>query len=139
MTIGKKDLTRQLRQILGDNIRRERIARNMSLEELSELLDLSSSTVGLIERGDRGATNHTLYRLAYIFDTTIDSFFAPRDELRVSEESDTKVKRRRITSLLSGLNERELDFVLVLIKNMKTILRNEDEYNTDESTTDISY
>jgi len=63
----------QLRILIGENIRKERLARSMTIDELSESLGQSSGFVGLIECGKRGATTYTLLKLAEIFNTSVDS------------------------------------------------------------------
>ena len=64
-----------LRTIIGENIRQERMARNISLEELAAILGLTSGFVGLIERGQRGATPITLLKLSTAFGLPVDRFF----------------------------------------------------------------
>jgi len=114
----------KLRKVIGSNIRSERIARDMSLEELAELLELSTGSVGLIERGERGATNYTLSKLSAIFQRTIDEFFEKPQAMKLSEPDEIKVKRTKITSLLHGLGLEELDFMIQVIKSLKTMRAN---------------
>jgi len=62
----------QFRITIGKNIRRERNARKLSIEELAELLNFTPGFIYLMERGYRGTTSFTLYRLAELFETTVD-------------------------------------------------------------------
>jgi transcriptional regulator with XRE-family HTH domain len=110
-----------LRQIIGENIRAERLARDLSIEELANLLGLTTGFVGLIERGRRGATAFTLYKLSEIFKQPIDSIF--RIQQNDEKESDFKeLKRVKITSLISTFSEPELDFLISMIKNLNDLI-----------------
>jgi len=106
---------------MGNNIRNARIGRDMSIDELSELLELTSGFVGLIERGRRGATAYTLSKLSDIFGMPVDDFFA--ENLKVAEETDGGVaaKRGKVVSLLYNLTEPELDFLAENIKSLRSL------------------
>ena len=119
---------KRLKGIIGDNIRNQRISRNISIDELSELLGLTPGFVGLIERGQRGATPSTLYKLSGIFGMTIDDFFNENDgslltlgEKRLLKSAD---KRRRIETLTSDFTGREIDFLIRIIKSVRVLIRN---------------
>jgi transcriptional regulator with XRE-family HTH domain len=141
---GDVSMTKErLRVIMGENIRNERMARNMSIDELAELLELTSGFVGLIERGRRGATAHTLLKLSDIFGMPIDNIFlTPENTARTFEEGSfrkSKTKRNKIASLISDLAEVELDFVIRMIKGLKSmnhtrILRENDEEEESDDT-----
>jgi len=116
-----------LRAKIGENIRKERQARNMSIEELAELLELTPGFVGLIERGRRGATAYTLYKLSDIFSIPIDTIFS-KTSVRSSDRkpddkkaNGAKTKRTKVSSLISDFTETELDFIISMVKNMKLI------------------
>ncbi|MCL1884183.1 MAG: helix-turn-helix domain-containing protein [Defluviitaleaceae bacterium] len=111
----------RLDRIIGLNIRAERELRKMSREELAELLDLTVSHMGLIERGERGATAVTLEKLRRVFTISIDSLFAEPDKKSLSvreRDDDNSSYIRRINSLLTRLNEKELEFVIHTIKGL---------------------
>ncbi|MDR3239618.1 MAG: helix-turn-helix domain-containing protein [Clostridiales bacterium] len=113
-----------LRQMMGENIRNERLARNLSIEELADLLELTAGFVGLIERGRRGATAYTLYKLSEIFEKPIDGILKPPSEEAVGPETESHGKRAKISSLIAGFNDAELDFLISLIKSVQA-LRND--------------
>jgi len=54
----------KLRAIIGENVRNERIARDISIDELSEMIGLTPGFVGLIECGQGGAQH--LVRGCYV-------------------------------------------------------------------------
>lgn len=112
----------RLRIIIGENIRSERIARDISIDELSEMLELTPGFVGLIERGQRGTTSNTLYRLSEAFDMPIDLLFrnSKGASLSFGEESlnACALKKRKVASFISSFSEDELEFILGVIKNL---------------------
>jgi len=120
----------RLDEIIGKNIRLERDARKLSRDELAELMELTTSHMGLIERGERGATAVTLSKLSKTFDVPIDHFFtSPKKgglSVRESEDSRPHASRKKIHSLISSLNESELDFVIHTIKGVIAMSDNAD-------------
>ena len=58
--------------MLHDRIKRLRIAKEMTQEELAKVLDVSPSTVGMYEQGRRKPDNDTLIKIANIFEVTTD-------------------------------------------------------------------
>ena len=130
-------MTKQrLRTIMGENIRAERLARNMSIDELGELLELTPGFVGLIERGQRGATPHTLYKLSEIFGISIDRVFAHAGHTSLSLAETTQrdvaeIKRNKIASLISDMAEKELEFIITAIKNLRELTRGAGAFEED--------
>jgi len=120
----------KLRILIGENIRSERVARNISIDELAEMLELTSGFVGLIERGQRGTTPCTLLKIADIFSLPIDKFFYKKEDigLYVAEEPDSerRAKRKKISSLTAGLSSDELEFVIQMIKNVRNMHQPQD-------------
>lgn len=114
----------RLRIIIGENIRKERISRNISIDELAEMLELTPGFVGLIERGQRGTTPSTLLKLADIFSTTIDSFFRSKDQnFGGSNKRPENPKREKILSLVSDFSEKEMEFLISVVKSLRIMNR----------------
>jgi transcriptional regulator with XRE-family HTH domain len=109
-----------LDEIIGKNIRNERQARNLSRDELAEMLDLTTSHMGLIERGERGATAITLSKLTRVLQLPIDNFFTPPPTLALREErgSGKATANKKINSLIANLNEAELNFIIHVIQGL---------------------
>jgi len=109
--------------IMGKNIRSQRASRNMSLDELAELLELTSGFVGLIERGERGVTTYNLFQLARIFNVPADSFCEDPEnsKSKLAEMNPCESKTAVIQNLCEGLNEPELDLVITVIRGLKNI------------------
>jgi len=112
----------RLDEIIGKNIRLEREARRLSRDELAEMMELTSSHMGLIERGERGATAVTLSMLSKSFDIPIDHLFTNPNKggLSMYEEKDfaPQANRKKIQSLMTCLDEDQLQFVVHTIKGL---------------------
>lgn len=113
-----------IRKAIGARIRDERLARNMSTDELAKLLSLSPGFIGLIESGRRGATVYNLYRLANVFDVPISTFF-PGETVVKDKKSETTLinaRRAKLSSLVSDLDESEISYVINAVKEIKALL-----------------
>ena len=111
---------KQLDAILGANIRKERTARGLSIEDLSELIDCTPGFLGLLERGNRGTTTLTLCKLSVIFNQPVGEFF-----LNVEEESTDEDLglRDKISSLMYDFTTEELAFLIEVIKGLRQLNR----------------
>lgn len=54
----------QLVRRFAENVRRERLARNLSQEALADLADVHRTYIGMLERGEKNITLGTLERIA---------------------------------------------------------------------------
>jgi len=120
----KRDKVR-IDSIIGQNIRAEREMRRMSREELAEVMDLTVSHMGLIERGERGATAITLEKLVRAFGVPVDNFFAEPDNMAITLREDSYDStgilasiRQKIASLITRLDEHEMEFLIQIIKGI---------------------
>jgi len=121
----EKQIDRKARidSIIGRNLRAARIAKNMTREELAEIMGLSVPHIGVIERGERGATAVTLEKISKAFDLPIDNFFAkPSNSPPSTRDSydgdDLSESRETIKSLLIPLDDNETDFILHMIRGI---------------------
>lgn len=118
-------------KIIGSNIRFERQKRDLTIEELSEILSIAPGFLGLIERGQRGTSIRNLCRISEFFSISLDQLITqPAGTLILSEEELSKereqnavLKDRHSTalSLIQGLTTFELDFLIDTIKSMKKL------------------
>jgi transcriptional regulator with XRE-family HTH domain len=114
----------QFRKSIGENIRIERLQRNMSIDELAELLDLTPGFVGLIERGRRGATAYNIHRISEIFNLSVDKLYAPSSislKVKISEDATLTAKRRRLMSLAYDLTDKEQEFLINTVKWLRQL------------------
>jgi len=110
---------RALDKIVGTNIRLEREARKMSREELAGIIDITVSHLGLMERGERGATPVTLGRLINAFGVTTDSLFVdPKPSAKNAGENAVATYRKKVATLITDLTETELEILSHTIKGL---------------------
>lgn len=124
--LGSNPLSKeQIRVVMGENIRKERISRNLAVDQLAKLLDITPGFMGLIERGQRGTNPSTLLKLSEIFETTIDTFFYGREgtELPVEINETEEQLRKQIASLIFDSDENELEFVIAAVKFCRKAMR----------------
>ena len=115
--------------MIGNNIRVEREARNLTRDELAEMMELTTSHMGLIERGERGATAVTMSKLSKVFDIPIDHLFENPKRGGISiKETDANPTHmagvKKINSLLTNLDTEGLDFIIHTIKGVIAMNRN---------------
>jgi transcriptional regulator with XRE-family HTH domain len=61
-----------LRKEMGERLRAMRRVKNLSIDELAEKMRMTSSHLGLIERGERGITVERLIHACKFFDCSAD-------------------------------------------------------------------
>lgn len=99
-------------KLLGKRIKLERQKNNLTQEQLAEKVDISSSYMGQIERGERNVTIDNLIRIANILNVSID--YLLQDSLIPKNYSTQK----NIDDLILNRNQSEQDLAL----NMLTLL-----------------
>jgi len=119
----RKDEKDRLDKIIGVNIRAERKARKMQRQELAHTLGLTASHLGLIERGERGATPVTMQRVVNAFGITYDKLFdesidkSKHDGMGSSEEA----CRKKVITLLHNLTASQLVVLSYTIKGFNAV------------------
>jgi len=111
---------RQLDKVVGNNIRLEREKRKLTRDELAELIDVTVSHLGLIERGERGATPVTLGRLMSVFGVSLDSLLAEPTKALFAREStpESAPYFKKVSALITQLTEAELEMLCYSIKGI---------------------
>lgn len=75
------DFEKDIYTKLGKNIRKYRLAKNLSQEKLSELLDANSKYIGHVERVERYISLKKLIQLSQIVDTPLNLLFDFQDKI----------------------------------------------------------
>lgn len=129
-------------KIIGSNIRFERQKRDLTIEELSEILNIAPGFLGLIERGQRGTSIKNLCKIAEFFSISLDQLITrpagtviKTDEEILAEKTEAAQLEERYntaTSLIHGLNLIELDFVITTIKSMRKLTKRVADANEEE-------
>lgn len=108
-------------KIIGSNIRFERQKRDLTIDELSEILEIAPGFLGLIERGQRGTSIKNLCKISDFFSISLDTLITvPLDGKKVvKEESGIEKKKSVVTTYLNSMTEKELDFFIVTMKGFR--------------------
>ncbi|WP_333861564.1 helix-turn-helix domain-containing protein [Clostridium sp.] len=97
---------------LGKRIREERLKLRLTQEKLAEDVDVSSSYVGQIERGEKSVTLDTLIRITKRLGVTVD--YLLKDS--VNMENNNFIDQ--IKQLLQGRNIKQKQMALDVLKVM---------------------
>ena len=111
----------QLDETIGQNVVAARKLMGLSRDELAELMELTTSHMGLIERGERGATAITLSKLSAVFNMPVDSFFAETgNKPSYTEENNDSaaMDRRKIMALVPRLDAPGTSVALLMIQGI---------------------
>ncbi len=100
------------RIILGKRLREERLHCGMTQEQVAEYINVSTTYVGLIERGERSVTLEKLILLAKCFHVTID--YLLEDSIPVTDS----VQDKMMFSLWHSANEQERSMILSIIRSV---------------------
>lgn len=108
-------------RIIGSNIRHERQKRDLTIDELSEIINIAPGFLGLIERGQRGTSVKNLCKIANFFSLTLDTLItSPVGQIEnVREESSLTRKQAAILTYINSMEEAELDFFITSMKGFK--------------------
>lgn len=95
---------------LGQIIRKERKSRKITLDELSSLLNISSTYLGLIEMGKRGKNIRVelLVKMAYLFNVTTDYLLGIENSNVLNGNNDECKKLIYLYKLMDETNKRKI-------------------------------
>ena len=116
---------KEIRKVLGTRIREERLKRKFTIEELSEMIDLSPSYLGLVERGERSLGIKKLYVISKTLGVSIDSLVNNEGQYPTSKKDELK-------ALLRGLTDDEARLIVDTVKFLKKKLKSIRNINEKE-------
>lgn len=99
-------------KLLGNRIRQERLKLNLTQEQLAEKVDLSTSYIGQIERGERNISLDTLVVICKSLGVTID--YLLQDSTNIEED----IVYNQLYQLISNRSLNEKVMALDVIKVM---------------------
>lgn len=97
------------RKTLGKRIREERIRVGLTQEQLAEYIDVSTTYIGFIERGERSVTLEKLILLSECFHVTIDAL------LHDAPSQDSSGKDEQLQFLWNRASSAEQDKILAIM------------------------
>ena len=119
----------------GKNMRKARKEMGFTTVAFARFLDVSPAYVGLIERGIRTPSIQTLFKICDFLGKGVDEMVTssepksrPKADLRRSESQVTR-KRRASASLIETFDEKELNYIITVMKGLKvlSLSRQEDD------------
>ena len=94
---------------LGKRIRRARVEKNYTQEQLAEACDLSTAHIGHIERGTRALSIESLITISEVLDVSTDYLL-----LDVSGSGDKRMTN--LTGIINGMKKEEFEKLYSVIK-----------------------
>lgn len=100
---------------IGENVRAARQAKNLTLEQLAEIIEISESFLGVAERGSSGFSTETIIKIANALNVSADSLLMENANTATnpSDKLDTLI------TLMKNSSDDELDFFIDYIKLCK--------------------
>jgi len=98
---------------IGENIRLTRKSKNLTIDMLSELIGISSSFLGTLERGESSLSVETLIGVCKALGVSADSILFEQDITPTPYISD---KKDTIATLLVNATDDELSFLIDYVK-----------------------
>jgi len=122
MLMEKQYDKEDINKIIGKNIILERKLRGITRDELAEILDISTSHMGLMERGERGVHALHFAKLAGFFDVPVNNFFTGGKKEGLSalntRDPELQASQETISTLSRALNEFEVNFVATILRGL---------------------
>ena len=81
------------RKKLGRRIREERLRIGMTQEQVAAHIDVSTTYMGYIERGERSVTLEKLVLLAECFHVQLDTFMKEKNEAAASQNKEDQLQQ----------------------------------------------
>lgn len=88
----------------------------LTIERLAELVGVSTSFIGLIEKGDSGVSLENLYKLSQIFNCSIDYLVTGKE---IGSPADTHAGFKELNAALYDYQDKEIDFIIDLSKFLR--------------------
>ncbi|MCL2378353.1 MAG: helix-turn-helix domain-containing protein [Defluviitaleaceae bacterium] len=127
--MNRRYIKTNIDKAIGKNIEKERTSRNMSRDELAEIMGLTASNLGLIERGERGVTMVNLTKFIKTFDIPAEVLVGgpsmsekPKDDIH---ETIGFKNRKKLRSLISSFSDAEVALLIHVIKGIQTYASSE--------------
>ena len=95
---------------LGKRIREERRKRNLTQEQLAEMVHVTYSYIGQVERGQKGISLETLINVSNCLGVTVDFLLANYID------NDDEYLRQLWVRLVKNRSEKELDMIINVVK-----------------------
>ncbi len=94
---------------IGTRVKKLRLSNNKTAKELSDMINVSQSSISKLENNLRGADISTLEKICESFNVSLSNFF--NDEIRAEET--------KLLSITKQLKIEQLNLLIEIAKNFK--------------------
>ena len=101
---------------IGGRLKELRRKNKITIERLCEIIGVSTSFIGLIERGESRVSVDNIYRLSQVFNVSVD-FILTGNENITMEKSYSKFDK--LNASLYDYTDDETDFAIEILKFLK--------------------
>ena len=102
---------------IAQRIKEQRKKNKITIERLSEIIGVSTSFIGHVERGDSGISVDNLYKLSRVFGVSVDYLLTGDNEEKFDY---TDSKFNNLTTTMYDCTDCEIDFFI----DLSNFLRN---------------
>jgi len=121
--MNKRDKKNNIDKIVGKNIVKERTSRNMSRDELAEIMGMTTSHLGLIERGERGVTMVNFTKFTKVFDIPAEMLIGePFKYQTLNEDMPEAIgfkNRNKLRTIINSFSDSEVSLLIHMVKGIQ--------------------
>lgn len=106
-----------VKKLFGANLKKLRLEKDLTQEQLAECLDLQVQTISFIENGRAFVSGDVFAKICNFFDVSLEFMFKPKF---VEKTAETEILKREILQLMSDCDAKLLTKyrnILVALKN----------------------
>lgn len=120
--------SKKICKVIGTIIRDNRSNMDLTIEELSEIVGIAPGFLGLIERGQRGTSLKNLFKLANVFEISMDELTGFKNIENKKELTENQINYLKLSAFLKALNENDINY---FINNIKDYIKTKKLNNLD--------
>ena len=94
-----------IKKIFGSNLKKLRLQKKLTQEQLAELLDLQVQSISFIENGRTFISSDVYANICNFFDVSLEFMFKPEFQEQTIQ---TKILKKEIIQMMSDCNEETL-------------------------------
>lgn len=111
---------------IGEKLRNARKSRGLTMEQTARVLGLSSSYLGLVERGERCLSSQKIVRFCNLFGVSPEYILIGGD----AGNNNFSSKKDSILAEISGMSEYDLNILLNIVRSYKLAINDKFPYGT---------
>jgi transcriptional regulator with XRE-family HTH domain len=108
---------KQFNRIVGENIKKKRLANGLTTADLGKILDLNPSSISSAEKGDISMSSFNIYKLSNLFDVSVDYFYQGIED-KTYAPSYRKALLKKLGALVDELSDDQLDKLILTAKGL---------------------